>query len=395
MKAIILKYFRVIIPLSLLFASCQKEPANPLTSQDNKSLLSKKNEKKNCLPEVTVFATGLNNPRGLRFGPNGSLYVAEGGTGGTNSTIGLCDQVPFPVGPYKGSPTGGRISRINQWGVRSTVTDQLPSSQNNEIVGGDIVGVGAIAFVDNTMYALITGAGCSHGVPSMPNGIVKVHPNGSFTMIADLSAWLRSHPVKNPEEDDFEPDGDLYSMINVRGTLYVIEANHGDMIKVTTGGNISRVVDISATQGHVVPTSIAFRGNFFVGNLNTFPIVDGSSKIFKITPGGELSVWATGFTTILGLTFDEDGCLYVLENTTGNPFPTPGTGRIVRVSRSGIKKTIASGLNLPTGISFGPDKNLYVSNTGFGPFAIGGGQVLKVNLKHCECDDEDKDEDKD
>jgi hypothetical protein len=394
MKSTILSYLRVIIPLSLLFASCKKEIADPLISQDEKlSSSGKKNEKKDCLPAVTVFAKGFNNPRGLKFGANGYLYVAEGGTGGTNSTIGLCEQVPFPVGPYKGSPTGGRISKINRSGVRTTVTDQLPSCQNNELVGGDIVGASAIAFLDNTMYALISGAGCSHGVPSMPNGIIKVNPNGSFSMIADISTWLKTHPVKNPEEDDFEPDGDLYSMITVHGNFYVIEANHGDMIKVTPGGNISRVVDISATQGHVVPTSIAFRGNFFVGNLNTFPIVDGSSNIFKITPGGELSVWATGFTTILGLTIDEDGCLYVLENTTGNPFPTPGTGRIIRVSRSGAKKIIATGLSLPTGITLGPDENLYVSNVGFGPFSIGGGQVLKVDLKNCECDHEDNDDD--
>src|ERR1017187_4532681 len=32
---------------------------------------------------ATVFASGFNNPRGLKFGPDGVLYVAEGGTGGT------------------------------------------------------------------------------------------------------------------------------------------------------------------------------------------------------------------------------------------------------------------------------------------------------------------------
>ena len=32
---------------------------------------------------VSVFATGLDNPRGLKFGPDGELYVAEGGAAGT------------------------------------------------------------------------------------------------------------------------------------------------------------------------------------------------------------------------------------------------------------------------------------------------------------------------
>src|SRR5688572_7826801 len=31
---------------------------------------------------VSVIATGLNNPRGLNFGADGALYVAEAGSGG-------------------------------------------------------------------------------------------------------------------------------------------------------------------------------------------------------------------------------------------------------------------------------------------------------------------------
>jgi hypothetical protein len=52
---------------------------------------------------VSVFATGFNNPRGLKFGPDGYLYVAEGGIGGTNSTIGCCEQAAG-AGPYTPSP---------------------------------------------------------------------------------------------------------------------------------------------------------------------------------------------------------------------------------------------------------------------------------------------------
>src|ERR1700694_891619 len=39
-------------------------------------------------PKVTVVSSGLENPRGLKFGPDGQLYVAEGGLGGTSSTVG-------------------------------------------------------------------------------------------------------------------------------------------------------------------------------------------------------------------------------------------------------------------------------------------------------------------
>ena len=102
--------------------------------------------------------------------------------------------------------------------------------------------------------------------------------------------------------------------------------------------------------------------------------------VFKITPTGQISVFRSGLTTILGLAFDSAGRLYVLENTTGNSEPTPGTGKVVRIDPSGSRTVIASGLFLPTAMTFGPDGALYVSNVGFGPPPNGLGQVLKITV---------------
>src|SRR5439155_17298237 len=131
--------------------------------------------------------------------------------------------------------------------------------------------------------ALLAGAGCSHGISSMPNGILKINADRSWTMIADLSAYQMSHPVAKPEIDDFEPDGTWYSMLNIGGNLYALEPNHGELDKVAHNGAISRLIDISASQGHIVPTAMTWHhGNFFVGNLDVFPIT-GKSSIYMIT----------------------------------------------------------------------------------------------------------------
>jgi len=327
---------------------------------------------------VTVFATGLVYPRGLKFGPDNLLYVSEAGSGGTMSTVGLCDQVEAPVGPYTGGFTS-RISKIDRNGTVTTVADNLPSAIN---AFTDVLGIADVAFIGETLYALSSGGGCSHGLAGTVASVLQVNPDGSTTQVADLSTFQQTHPTKFPHfGPGFEPDGSWYSMIAVGGALVAVEPNHDEIDLIATDGRIRRILDISHFwRRHTVPTALAFDGeNFYVGNLGLFPIVDGSEYIMKISRSGQVETVATGFTTILGLAFDRHGRLYVLENTTGgNPFPTPGTGKILRLHSDGTSDEIATGLNLPTAMTFGPDGAIYVSSWGFGP--PGMGEIDKVTL---------------
>ncbi|MFN8571273.1 MAG: ScyD/ScyE family protein [Gemmatimonadaceae bacterium] len=329
----------------------------------------------------TVFATGFLYPRGLAFGPDGALYVAEAGAAGTGTTDSTqCMQVPAPIGPYSNGPSA-RISRVDRRGNRMTFADGFPSAVNSV---GDVMGVAAVAFVGKDLYALVAGGGCSHGVSDTPAGIARVG-RGSWSMVADLSAWLAANPVAQPDPGDFEPDGAWYSMIPSAGHLVVVEPNHGEIDDVDPRtGDVHRILDVSASYGHIVPTAVAQRaGSLYFSNLGIFPGVQDSQNIYRLSASGVPSIVASGFTMVVGVDFDRAGRMYVLETSTVSGFPLPGTGRVTRIDRRGGRVIVVDGLTLPTAIAFGPDHQLYISNMGFGPPLPG--EVLRVAIPDAEA----------
>ena len=204
-----------------------------------------------------------------------------------------------------------------------------------------------------------------------------------------------AHPTENIalSADDFEPDGTWYSMIAVHDFLYAVEPNHQEIDRIDPRtGEIRRIADVSTISNAewIGPTGLAYHDHdFYFGNLSKFPIVDGSSNVYRLKKRhDDFDVVESDLTTVMGVAFDDRDRLYVLENTTGagNLFPTPMTGDIIRFDHDGSRHAIVTGLFLPTAMIMGPDGNLYISNVGFGPPPGGLGQVLKVELNDHDRD---------
>jgi hypothetical protein len=331
-----------------------------------------------------VVATGLDNPRGLGFGPLGRLYVAEAGVGGSASTVGQCPQTPPPIGPFSGGPTG-QVSRIHVLlGGSEVVMSGLPSGRTAPESGQEILGPEEVLFMGGRAYLLLQGGGCSKANPEVPNGLYRVEPGGEVSLVADLSAWFAANPTAGPPDDDTDPEGVPTSAVVVGNRFYVLEGNRAQLVEVTLQGQVRRVVDLSAVLGQRTFTALEFGpdGNFYVANFGEVPYPDGASALWRITPGGQVSQVIGGLTTVIDIRFDRHGRLHLLESSTGNtpapPFLVPDSGR-VRKLVGGRLETVVEGLSFPTSMAFGPGGALYVSTHGYGAGPTPDlGQIVRV-----------------
>jgi len=370
---------------------------------------------------VRVVAGGLSDPRGLVFGPDQLLYVAEAGA--TQSvfvgppppppteppTRTRCE-VYWPVGPATPGYSG-QVSRVNRDGTTAVVAESLPSYAANMLIGGDRMGVSAVAFRGSQLYALDTGAGCSHAHPGEPNALYRVAKNGTATPVTDLSAYLRSHvDSKNPADADFEPDGTWYNLVRAFGAFYTTEPNHGVLARIDDSGQVSLVADlykavrqIDGDGDHTYSALTPHNGAFYVGTLGR--INDGfTGAVYRVDrDGAHVQQVAARLHGVLGVAFDSEDRLYVLETTgpsTAPPFTDPSLGRLVRVERDGSLKPIVTNLSFPTALIAGPRNDFYVSNCGYHcddtskvPLSrpsLRTGQVLRicVNDEESVCRDE-------
>lgn len=345
---------------------------------------------------TTVIASGLNNPRGLNFGPEGALYVAEAGSGGD----GQCAEGPEGLRCFGNSGSVTRID-LHSGGVTRVATG-LPSLAIQD--GNFAIGIHDISLLGRGKAAFTIGfAGnpASRIIDFGPEGgsfarLGRMNASGNWKLQQDLGAY---EAAVNPTGD--EEDSNPYGLLALPSKNVVVDAGANALNEVSANGSIAtlatfpdRLVDapplLELPPGtqipmDTVPTSVAIGPDehYYVGQLTGFPFPLHGANIYRVPPqGGTPEIYAQGFTAIIDVAFGADGSLYVLEIAKNGLLDAfifnDWTGALIRVAPDGTRTEIAAGeLFAPGGVAVGLDGALYVTNNSI---FSGTGEVLRIEL---------------
>jgi len=352
-----------------------------------------------------VIATGLNSPRQIAIGDDGTIYVTEAGTGGDEVVTGVEGEEATPVASAEASPEAGAPAPPSTRGATGQVTAIAPDGTQSVVASGlpsysDGVGPTGIVVANGQIYVAIGGAYGLLGIDPLENedSVVSIDPaTGAVTQVADLGAY---EIANNPDGTDVNPN--LFGMdIGADGQLYVADAGGNTVYKVDpTSGQFSLLgivpertpagEQVSPTASPVaspaagqsgnlqpVPTAVhvGADGNVYVGLLGA--LVPGVGAITVAQADGTFRDVVTARTAVVGVALSPDGRLFASEISLNIASDPPAAGDVVRFEPNGTVTPILGGLATPNGIAFDANGNLLVvvNSVPMGPGA--NGQVLR------------------
>ena len=323
----------------------------------------------------TVVMSGLDNPRGLAFAPNGALWATEAGRGGSG---------PCAINGAGETRCYGNTGAVSQlWkGKQSRVAEGMPSHALAD--GSQAGGPNGISFQGTAYITLGLGGGVAYEEAlgsDFLGTLIHMPASGKWKVVADVALHeFEENPAGGPI------DSNPFGVLAEPGGRLVVDAGANALLSVGANGTIETLAvfppipnptPVGPPMIEPVPTSVARGpdGALYVGQLTGFPFVPGLANIYRVVPGQNPVVHCSGFKTIISIAFGPGGDLYVVEHATGGLIFPPNSGQLSRVTPNCSRVPILQGLDRPTAVAVGSDGAIYVTNHGITP---GAGQVLKI-----------------
>lgn len=356
-----------------------------------------------------ILAENLNNPKGLAFAPDGSLYVVEAGIGGDGAAI------PSPSGQgdlrYGSS---GNLCKIENGNVERVLTG-LPSLAFADGTGA--AGPHDIKFDATGKAYILLGLAAnpllreSFGNTDLGGVILCDLSANTWSSIVDIANYKVNNKIMSRDCEVVSNPLSLYVDSN---RLVVVDAGANILLSVNTdGSNLKQIAAIpdrilinpifpgaksqNFDRGHVpppsahpqappaevpmqsVPTDVikGADGAYYVCEFTGFPFPEGDAKIYRIDASGELEVFADGFTQLIDMAVDTDGNLYVLQHMNQSGWKGKPEGALIKIAPNGERTILVSGngLESPSAFTIGDDGAFYIINRGGRP---GSGQIIRM-----------------
>ncbi|MFD8556927.1 ScyD/ScyE family protein [Streptosporangium canum] len=342
-----------------------------------------------------VVAKGLDSPRGLFFGPDGTLYIAESGHGGKVT----CTTPPAPKGEKAEKMCLGLTGRVSTLkdGKTSVLIGGLPSAAS----GGFALGPHDVTLNDKGDLLVTVGFSGDTALRAKlgPRGktlgtLLTLSAKGRTISIADLVAHETRH---NPDGEDKGSAIDSYPFGVAPlpgGGALVADTGGNSVLRVSKKGGVStetvfharsvaappalKMPKGSKIPMQSVPMGIALGpdGAYYVAEHGGFPNPEGAARVLRLERG-KVTTAAKGFTTVADVTFDAAGRLVVLGSV--GPIPADGMTKsaVYRIEADGTRTELLKPGTLvtPLSVAVGPDGAVYVANKAMVP---GKGEVLRV-----------------
>jgi len=307
----------------------------------------------------------LNNPRGIATYGTDEFLVAEAGCGGNFDNPQFCAVVEGALNCLGKSgamvvKSCTKTSRFfgDIWSAAQAAMCS-PNDPGYVAAGREAIGFDGVSLREDRAYGVVAFGGvpdtaAGHllefsGFQLLPNSVgdlpttmpkrireafAKKRPP-AYRATADLAAY---EAANNP--DGAQIDSDPFGVVALpNGETWVADAAANAVIRDNRGVLSTAAVfgpqpspsplDSCAPTYEFVPTGLAYNekdGDVYVGQLTGFPFPPHVASVYRIhrTKGAAAdgsqdtfttSQYTTGFTNIIGITFDELGNLYVLEHS--------------------------------------------------------------------------------